>query len=83
MTDWDRLMEYIHDYFPEPIYSSEEVREWAQKNVPAWKYMPKRTRNAIIKDWERFVAPEKEIREKPGIWRRVRAFLGRLAGRGE
>ena len=83
MTDWDRLMEYIHDYFPEPIYSSEEVREWAQENVPAWKYMKKKLQDEIIADWEEFVAPPEDIfKEKPGIMRRLRAFLGRLFGRG-
>ena len=85
MTDWDRLCEYIHDYFPDPSYSTEDVRKWAMEKVPAWKYMSKKTRKDIITDWEIFVAPqiEKEIREKPGIWKRLRAFLGRLMGRGE
>jgi hypothetical protein len=90
MGDYSRLREYIHDYFPEPIYDTSDVRDWARDNVPAWKVIGKSDKNAIIKDWEDFIAPQVEselesirdsIGEKsPSFWGRIRKFLGRLFG---
>lgn len=81
MTDWSRLVEYIKDYFPEPIYNSNEVKEWASENVPAWKYMGNKDKKDIIGDWEDFIQPKVEKQLK-GFTRRfigrIRRFLGRL-----
>ncbi|MGB5911844.1 MAG: hypothetical protein WBH31_11675 [Promethearchaeia archaeon] len=57
MTDWSRLTDYIYNYFPDPSYSRAEVIQWAQENVPAWKYMNNDDRKMIIGDWEAFVSP--------------------------
>ncbi len=88
MTDFSRLMDYIHDYFPEPIYSSQEVRDWAMANVPAWKDMKSKTQDMIIDDWENFIMPQveqdiTEVRERIGeksqsFWDKVVNFVKRL-----
>ena len=81
MTDWDRLIEYIEDYFPEPIYTSEDVRDWAQENVPAWQYMNKETQEGIIDDWEHFIEPQVKgwfARMSEKFVSRIRNFLGKL-----
>jgi len=57
MTDWSRLTDYIYNYFPDPSYSREDVIDWAQENVPAWKYMNNNERDLILGDWEAFVSP--------------------------
>ena len=88
LTDWDRLMEYIHDYFPEPKYKSQDIRKWAMDNVPAWKYMSSGLKDDIITDWENFIVTQLEdiIEDaSPTFWGRisgrVKGFLGRLWGR--
>lgn len=80
MTDWDRLTEYIYDYFPEPIYSRDDIEKWASESVPAWKYMKGNDKKDILDDWSNFVAPQIEdmIEGKPSIWGRIKRFLGRL-----
>lgn len=80
---YSRLMEWIQDYFPEPMYSRQDIIDYMNKNVPAWKYISKSDREDMIKDWEEFVAPEIEemIETKPTIWQRIYKFLGRLIGR--
>lgn len=80
MTDWDRLTDYIENFFPEPIYNTKDVRDWAEGNVPAWKFMNTKTKNQILGDWEDFIQPKVEGRLR-GFSRRfigrIRAFLGR------
>jgi len=81
MTDWSRLSDYIGDYFPDPQYSRQDIQDWAQGNVPAWKYMKGNVKKAILDDWEDFIAPvvESEIESKsPRFWARIRSFLRRL-----
>lgn len=89
MGDYSRLQEYIHDYFPDPIYSTDEVKEWAEDNVPAWSKLPRKTQRDILGDWENFIATQKvepelrEIREEigdksPSFWNRIKEFIGRL-----
>ena len=78
MTDWDRLTDYIFNYFPEPKYSRQDIKDWAMDNVPAWKYMKNRDRKGVLDDWEDFVAPivEGEIASKsPRFWARIKRFL--------
>lgn len=91
VTDWSRLTAYIIDYFPEPRWDTDDVRRWAQKSVPAWKYMDKGEQDEILADWENVIAPiaeeegvefEREFpTRKPSRLKRIRAFLGRLFGR--
>ena len=81
MTPWDRLTEYIEDYFPEPSYSSQDIRDWAMGQVPAWKYMDGKTRDGIIGDWENMIAPKVESwfkRMSHGFRERIRKFLRRV-----
>lgn len=66
MTDWSRLEEYIYDYFPDPIYSREEVIDWMAENVPAYKSMNRHDREMILDDWEAFVSP-KEVEQIEAI----------------
>lgn len=81
MVEYQRLVEYIENYFPDPIYSRAEIEEWAQENVPAWDHINKGDRSDIMGDWEEFVAPQVEemIESKsPKFWKRIKGFLGRL-----
>jgi len=80
MTDWDRLVDYIIDYFPDPSYSSQDIRDWAYDSVPAWKYMDSKTKEGILGDWENFIMPEVKSwlrRMSEGFRDRIRRFLGR------
>ena len=80
MTDWSRLIDYIHNYFPDPSHSSQDIRDWAIKEVPAWKGMSNSDKNAIIKDWENFITPQVQTwfkRMTSGFRDRIRKFLGR------
>jgi len=81
LTDWDRLIDYIYNYFPEPSYSSQDIKDWAEDSVPAWKNMSKSDKDMIIKDWENFIAPQVEkwfTKMSRGFGERIRKFLGRL-----
>ena len=81
MTDWSRLVDYIIDYFPDPSYSTQDIREWANDSVPAWKYMDNSTKDKVLGDWENFIAPKVErwfTRMSKGFGQRIRKFLGRL-----
>ena len=86
MTDWDRLSDYIMDYFPEPKYSRQDIRDWAMDNVPAWKYMKNRDKTQVLDDWENFVYEDQVEpvveswlkRWSSGFIERVARFLGRL-----
>ena len=55
MTDWDRLIDYIYNYFPDPSYNTQEIEDWAEDSVPAWKYMDRGDKKMILKDWENFI----------------------------
>lgn len=81
MTDWDRLTNYIYDYFPEPIYNTKDVSDWAKENVPAWRYMKDSDKKGVLGDWENFIQPKVEGRLR-GFSRRfigrIKRFLGRL-----
>jgi len=81
LTDWSRLSDYIINFFPEPKYSPQDIRDWAMDNVPAWKYMNSGDRDGVIGDWENFIAPEVENWFRGatrGFIDRIRRFLGRL-----
>lgn len=88
MTDFSRLTQYINDYFPERIYNTDDIRDWAQDNVPVWKYMDSNTKDGILGDWEEFIAESIEedlegIREGIGaktvsFWDRLGRFVRRL-----
>ena len=80
MTDFSRLSGYIHEYFPEPIYSREDIKDWAQGNVPAWKVMKSSDKKGVLDDWENFIAPQVESwfkRMSHGFRERIRRFLRR------
>jgi len=80
LTNWDRLVDYITNYFPEPSYSTEDIREWATKSVPAWKVMSNKDKKDVLGDWENFIAPKVErwfTRMSGGFRARIRKFLGR------
>ena len=53
-------MDYITNYFPEPKYSTQDIKEWAQKSVPAWKVMRNKDKSEVLGDWENFIAPQVE-----------------------
>lgn len=57
MVEYQRLVDYIQNYFPDPSYSQNDVRKWAKKSVPAWKNMGKDTKDGILKDWDKFISP--------------------------
>ena len=79
MTDWSRLVDYIIDYFPEPKYSSQDIRDWAQGNVPAWKYMKESDKKEVVGDWENFIMPKVQTwfrRMSGGFRDRIRRWLG-------
>jgi len=89
VTDFSRLMEYIHDYFPEGIYDTSDIEEWAEESVPAWKYMDSETKGEIVQDWEDFIVEEEleDVRiiaeeRKPSVMGRIKSFFGKLFGRG-
>ena len=80
MTDFSRLSGYIMDYFPEPKYSKQDIRDWAYGNVPAWKYMGESDKEGILQDWENFVYKE-EV--EPEISRVESEIRDLLEGKGE
>jgi len=86
MDDIERLINFIHNYFPDPTFSRDDVRDYLEKEVKGWGYVPKKAQRAILKDWEMAIEEEAEgIGEPPtkkGRMARIRAFLGRLFGRG-
>lgn len=74
-------MDYITNYFPEPKYSTQDIKEWAQKSVPAWKVMSNKDKSEVLGDWENFIAPQVEkwfTRMSKSFGNRIRKFLGRL-----
>lgn len=80
MTNWDRLVDYITNYFPDPSYSNQDIRKWANDSVPAWKSMSNKDKNDVLGDWENFIAPKVEkwfTRMSKGFGARIRKFLGR------
>ena len=80
MTDFSRLVNYIINYFPDPSYSTKDIRDWAMESVPAWKYMDNTTKDEITGDWENFITPQVESwfrRMSHGFRERIRRFLGR------
>lgn len=81
MTDFSRLQGYIHDYFPEPKYSPQDIRDWAMDNVPAWGVMSDNQKDDIIEDWEDFIVePVKGwFKGASGYFiSKVKKFLGKL-----
>lgn len=77
---YDRLVDYIIDYFPEPKYSSQDIRDWAKGNVPAWKSIKESDKKEIVGDWENFIMPEVKTwfrRMSSGFREKIRKFLGR------
>lgn len=95
MDDIERLIEWMYDYFPEPTYTRSEVARYMAKNVIGWGNIPAQEKENILTDWETFVQEQAmeefgdiqlreipEIKtEKPSIWGRIKAFLGRFFGR--
>lgn len=84
MTDWSRLTEYIFDFFPDPQFNTQDIRDWATENVPAWKGMSSSDKNGILGDWENFIAPKVEswfTRMSHGFRERIRNFLTRRRNR--
>lgn len=80
MTNWDRLVDYIIDFFPDPSYSTQDIKEWANNSVPAWKHMSGSDKKEVLDDWENFIAPKVESwfrRMSGGFRSRIRKFLGR------
>ena len=80
MTDWSRLVDYITNYFPEPKWNTQDVRDWAITSVPAWKVMSNKDKSEVLGDWENFIAPQVEtwFRRMSSKFRdRIRRFLGR------
>ena len=85
-SKYQRLVDYIIDYFPEPKYSKKDIFDWAKDSVPAWKVMKESEKDKIYKDWENFIFEaevEPEIKElvegkSRSFLRRIRDFLGRL-----
>ena len=81
MTNWDRLVDYITNYFPDPSYSAQDIRDWAMDSVPPWKSMSNKDKNDVLGDWENFIAPQVEkwfTRMSRGFGQRIKRFLGRL-----
>lgn len=86
MSKYQRLVDYIIDFFPEPKYSRGDISDWARENVPAWKVMDKGEKDKILKDWENFIFQaqvEPEIQElvrdkSPTFIQRIKNFLKRL-----
>lgn len=81
MGEYVRLANYIIDYFPEPKYSRQDIKDWAEDKIPAWKHISKNDKKEVLDDWEDFIAPqvESEIEGKsPRFWARIKKFLGRL-----
>ena len=86
MTDWSRLVDYIVNYFPDPKYSQDDIRDWANKNVPAWKNMGGKDKDKIVRDRENYVYEsevEPEIKKlvegkSRGFIERIKRFLGRF-----
>jgi len=80
LTDWSRLVDYITNYFPEPKFNTQDIRDWAVKSVPAWKVMSNKDKSEVLGDWENFIAPQVETwfrRMSGGFRDRIRRFLGR------
>ena len=91
MDDIERLIDFINNYFPDPSYSRDDVKDYLEKKVKGWEYVPKKAQQNILDDWEMAIQEqigEVELREVPEIkrkgghtWERIKRFLGRLFGR--
>lgn len=98
MDEIERLIDWIHDYFPDPSYTKEDVREYMETEIKGWSGLPDRVQENILDDWEMGILEQeaqlREIedieigdipeikREGGGLWHKLRGFLGRLFGRG-
>ncbi len=89
ITDWSRLQEWINLYFPDPSYSTEDVRDFLENRIPAYsKSMSRREQRDIIGDWESFIGEsvEEQVsdilddvgKKQPSFWKRL---FDRLKGR--
>lgn len=55
---YERLQEWIDDYFPEAQYTREEVQAYLNEHIPAWSHIRRREQKGILNDWEEFVLSE-------------------------
>ncbi len=82
MTDeYSRLQAWIEDYFPDASYSAQDIRDWANANVPAWSVISRSNKENILGDWENFIQPQVErnlTRSSSGFRERIRRFLARF-----
>lgn len=94
VADLERLVDWIDNYFPDDTYSREDVNSYLNKNVKGWSTgaIPRSEKERILDDWEHFVIHVREEefgeipigalpeikRERPTVWNRIKAWLGRL-----
>lgn len=55
---YQRLTDFIIDYFPDVDDTQQDIREWARREVPAWDYIGERDKKVILDDWRDFVKPD-------------------------
>lgn len=72
VNDYDRLTQWLIDYYPDSSWTTRDVLEYLENNVSGWNRMQKTSRRAIIHDWEHAVGVDTGFRE------RVKGFFKRL-----
>lgn len=70
--DYDRLTQWLYDYFPDNSYTTDDVIDYLANNVDGWTHFKRSTRKNMIRDWENHVGATTSFGE------RVLGFLGRL-----
>lgn len=74
-SKYPRLKQFIKDYFPDKDTTQQDIREWAQNEVPAWPYISKKAQKDILNDWREFIKPEfveKEIEKGEIAWKEAK-----------
>ena len=75
MAKYQRLIDWIIDYFPDKDYTQTDIREWAEKEVPAWNYISKKDQKNILDDWREFVKPDfvqEQIEKAEVVWKEAK-----------
>lgn len=74
-TKYPRLRQFLKDYFPDPDTTQQDIREWAQREVPAWNYISEKDKKNLLDDWREFVKPEfveREVEKARVEWREAK-----------
>lgn len=76
MAKYERLKQWLKDYFPDKSDTQQDIREWAKKEMPAWDYISEKDKKNILDDWREFVKPEfvaQQIEKARVEWKEAKA----------